>query len=139
MSGNRTKQETAKLPVFLPPLLWGMAVACAVCALTLILMSLLLTWRDIPPKAIDPMTTAAISLSCCAGGYFSARRMREKGMMMGMALSAALFLILIVCSLPLGGPYSALMAVKLTAMLLAGALGGVLGVNRKVHHSSKRR
>lgn len=133
MPGSRLAPEKGLPKLFLRPVLWGILSSAATCALLLLILSGFLTLRDVPLRFIDPIMVAAISLSCFAGGWLAARMARERGMLMGLACSGALFLLLILCGLPLtGGRFTTLLPVKLFGMLLGGAAGGVLGVNRRV-------
>ncbi|MCI8442698.1 MAG: TIGR04086 family membrane protein [Provencibacterium sp.] len=130
MSNSRYGLEEGLKKLFLKPVLWGLAVSAAVCALLLLLLSGILTLRDVPLRFIDPIMIVAVSLSCFAGGCLSARLAREKGLWVGLTCSGAFFLLLLLCGLPLtAGQFTTLLPVKLFSMLLCGAAGGVLGVN----------
>lgn len=132
MSVSRYGLEGGLKKLYLQPVLWGILFSVVVCALLLLLLSGILTLRDVPLRFIDPMMIVAVSLSCFAGGCLCARMTREKGMLMGLACSGALFLLLLVCGLPLtAGQFTTLLPVKLFSMLLCGAAGGVFGVNRR--------
>lgn len=135
MPGSRVAPEKGLSKLFLRPVLWGVLSSAAACALLLLILSGFLTLRDVPLRFIDPIMVTAVSVSCFAGGWLAARMARERGMLIGLACSGALFLLLLLCGLPLtGGRFTTLLPVKLFGMLLGGAVGGVLGVNRRVRH-----
>lgn len=133
MSNSRYSLEEGLKKLYLRPMLWGVAASAAVCALLLLLLSGILTLRDVPLRFIDPIMIMAVSLSCFAGGCLSARMAREKGLLMGISCSGVLFLLLLLCGLPLtAGQFTTLLPVKLFSMLLCGAAGGVFGVNLRI-------
>lgn len=113
-------------------ILWGHFAACIVCSGLLLALAGVMTARDLPPQAIDPLCVICAALGCLCGGYLSARRAREKGMLLGMLCAGTAFLVLLVISLLLGEKISFLALIKLLSMLLGGAAGGVLGVNQKI-------
>ena len=135
MSGNRIRPEPGAQMRYLRPLLWGIAASCLICAILFLLLAGLISWHDVPMQFIDPLVVLTVAFSCFTGAYLCARMTREKGMMLGFAGSGALFLLLLLCSLPISGvEFSMLLVIKLLSMLLCGALGGILGVNRRIRH-----
>lgn len=131
MSGNR-KPAVEGAKSMLKPCLLGMGVSAAACAALLLLLAGLMTWCDIPPRFIDPLTIAAAAAATFVGGYICARGLRENGLFAGMGCGAVLFALLFLCSLPVTGTsFSPILPIKLLSMLLAGAAGGVFGVNRR--------
>lgn len=135
MAGSRARAEAEKVRGFLKPVLWSVLLECIVCGLLLLLFSAVMALRDVPLSFADPMMVVASAAGTFAGGYFCARILREKGMFLGMICGGALFLLLFLCSLPIAGAhFTFLLPVKLLSMLLAGAVGGILGVNHKRKH-----
>lgn len=133
MSGNHNKAELHGLQKYVHPLLWGLGAGCAACVALLLLLSAVISVRDIPHIAFDPLMVVAGALGAFAAGYLSARLSGERGMLMGLCSSFALFLLLVLCNLLITTcGFGTILLVKLFAMLLAGAVGGILGVNRRV-------
>ncbi len=128
-SGTRTKAG-----VCLKSILWGLAAACAVCAALLCALAGLMTAKDIPPQAAPALCVVCAAAGCLCGGWLAAQRTREKGLAMGLACAGLAFLLLLTVALCRGESLSPFAAVKLFSMLLAGAVGGVAGVNRRVRH-----
>lgn len=135
MSQSRSKPESGFERLYLRPVIWGVVCSVAVCVLLLLLLSGVVTLRDVPVRLIDPMMVAVLFFASFAGGYLAARMTREKGLLMGLSCSGAFFLLLLAAGLPLtGGRFTTLLPVKLFGMLLFGAVGGILGVNLRVRH-----
>ncbi len=85
------------------------------------------------PKGIIPVLTTVIGcVSVFLGGFFSALYQKENGLLLGL-LSGAVFavVILLAASLIFKNEFTVGSVGKLAAVLIAGSLGGILGVNRK--------
>lgn len=132
MTNRSLKAAADPISRFLNPLLWGVAGGCAVSAALLLGVAGIMAARDLPLGLIAGIGVAVAVMGCLAGGYISARRTRERGLFWGLLCSAVLFLLLFLGSLFLPGQtVTFLLPVKLFAMLLAGAMGGILGVNHR--------
>lgn len=117
--------------VCLRPVLWGLAAACIVSAGLLCALAGLMTAKDIPPQAVPFLCVVCAAAGCLCGGWIAAWQAREKGLVMGLACAGSAFLVLLIVALCRGESPSMFAAVKLFSMLLAGAVGGVAGVNRR--------
>ena len=95
-------------------------------------MSAVMGLRDIPQSAVSLIATLIFVLGGFVAGYVSAAFAREKGMLLGLCCGACLFVILSLASLAVdGGGFGMVALTKLAAVLLAAALGGIIGVNRR--------
>lgn len=87
---------------------------------------------SLPRGSLPLITTIAACGAVFLGGFLSTLSVREKGLLLGLG-AGAIFLIcagivsVLVFKVELG-PAS---AGKITAVLISGAIGGVLGANRK--------
>lgn len=87
---------------------------------------------SLPRGSVTIITTIAACAAVFLGGFLSTISVREKGLLLGLG-AGAVFLIcagavsVLVFQVELG-PAS---AGKIAAVLLSGAIGGVLGANRK--------
>lgn len=87
---------------------------------------------SLPRGSVTIITTVAACGAVFLGGFLSTLSVREKGLLLGLG-AGAVFLVcagavsVLVFQLELG-PAS---AGKIAAVLLSGAIGGVLGANRK--------
>lgn len=117
---------------FLRPITYGISSGAAACFLLLLMMSVILGMRDMPQALISLFAT----ISFVAGGFFAgfvtATLSQEKGLFLGLCCGAILFLVLVCAGMALNGSAPGMQALtKLISVLLASAIGGVLGVNKK--------
>lgn len=89
--------------------------------------------QNIPIFVITPLTMFIIALGAFVSGYISARILRNNGLLYGIISGFIMFIIVFISGLMISGrEISTLSLVKLTLMLLMGAIGGIIGVNKKV-------
>lgn len=89
--------------------------------------------QNIPTSVVTPLTMFIIALGAFISGYVSARILRNNGLFWGIISGFVMFIIVFISGLMIsGGEISTLSLVKLTLMLLMGAIGGITGVNKKV-------
>jgi len=122
------QKQTAPI---LRPLLIGLCIGVVACTLLLLLAALLFRSVDVPPDAAAPVAVSAAAISAFLSGLIAARVAGSRGLLTGGACGLLLFLVLLLLGLARGGVDSGYAVVKLAALTLAGAIGGVLGVNRK--------
>ena len=117
----------------LRPLLIGLCIGVIACTLLLLGAAALFCQVDVPPAAVAPVAMGAAALSAFLGGWVAARAAGQRGWLMGILCGGVLFLILWLWGLSRGGVENSYAATKLGVLTLSGAIGGVLGVNRKRH------
>lgn len=89
--------------------------------------------QNIPTSVVTPLTMFIIALGAFISGYVSARILRNNGLFWGIISGFIMFIIVFISGLMISeGEISTLSLVKLTLMLLMGAIGGITGVNKKV-------
>ena len=125
--------KPSQTPPILRPLLVGLCVGAVCCTLLLLAAACLLRSVDLPLGVAIPTAVVAAAISAFVGGFATARTAGSHGLLMGSACGVMLFLIILLCGLCRGGVEGGYAAIKLAALTLAGAIGGVLGVNRKRH------
>ena len=111
----------------------GMAVAFAITCIIFIGFGILLTYTDLSEESLPLVSLVCTALSSAAAGYDWAACMQKKGILWGMAAGAVytvlLYLVTSLASDRFGLELSSIMT--LAVALAGGAVGGVLGVNRK--------
>ena len=76
------------------------------------------------------MSSAAIG--SFIGSYIAVRISKINGMLYGMACGFVLFVILFIGSLIIARePLTMMVAIKAILLILVGAIGGIIGVNKK--------
>ncbi len=78
-----------------------------------------------------PVVIAAACIGAFCGGYISARINRNAGLVTGAASAVLIFAVILCISAALGAIPQAAAALRLAAMVISGAIGGILGVNKK--------
>lgn len=99
-------------------------------AIGAVVLSILLTGSSVNETNLLPWAFCAHGFSSFSGGFVSARRAGRKGWYFGLA-NGLLYtlLVLIVSFLATDAKWSASVPMLLLVASLAGALGGMLGVN----------
>ena len=116
---------------FLRPLLVGLCIGVVSCTLLLLLAALLFRSVDVPTDAAAPVAVTAAALGALFSGWVAARVAGNRGLLIGCACGLLLFLTILLIGLIRGNVEVGYAAVKLAALTLSGAIGGVLGVNHK--------
>lgn len=101
--------------------------------LTLVISSFLFVKsQNISATVITPLTMFAIASGAFISGYITARIIKSNGLFWGMIAGFVMFSVVFIAGLMISnGEISTLVLVKLTLMLLMGAIGGIAGVNKK--------
>ena len=114
------------------PLLVGLCVGVLCCTLLLLLAALAIQSVEIPRAAVTPLATVAAGIGAFAGGLAAALAAGRRGLVMGALCGILLFVIILLAGVArTTGIDSGYAAIKLAVLTVAGAVGGVLGVNRK--------
>ena len=117
---------------WLRPLLIGTAVGVIACIAVLMLMAALVQTVDIPRAAVLPLAMAAGAVGAFAAGLTAALVARQRGLLLGAACGFTLFLLVLAAGfVRYTGVSGGTALLKAAVLTVAGALGGVLGVNRK--------
>lgn len=128
------KNQSIDAHALVKPILFGLILGAVVTFLMLMLLALILSVKDFPPAAAVAMSSAAAGIGAFFAGFTAARIVGRKGLLLGLACGALLYVIITLISLAVSpGGFTALSLIKLVIVLLASVIGGVLGVNtRKV-------
>ena len=111
----------------------GMAVAFAITCIIFIGFGILLTYTDLSEESLPLVSLVCTALSVAAAGYDWAACMQKKGILWGMAAGAVYTVLLyLITSLAADSFRLELSGIMTLVVALAGgAVGGILGVNRK--------
>jgi putative membrane protein (TIGR04086 family) len=108
----------------------GTGVGMLSVAILIFLMAAALTIGDVPAMIISPVTVFFLAFGSFFGGFASAKLCGEKGFVCG-ALSGILFFIIVwIFGVFLeNSGFGTAAIIKFVMMVVAGALGGIIGVN----------
>lgn len=110
----------------------GSLTGAAAALLMLLLLSFFITRvQTVPYEALPMLSVAAICPGAFAGGWLSARLNRSAGMLLGAVAGAGAMLLLLAAGAASGSEIGVAAILRLSAAVLSGAIGGVLGVNRR--------
>lgn len=114
------------------PLLVGLCVGVISCTLLLLLMALAIGSVDIPRRLVLPLAIAAGAVAAFLAGLVAARLSGKNGLLLGLTCGLLLFLLILIAGfVRYTGVDTGVSAVKLAVLLVAGGVGGVLGVNKR--------
>lgn len=109
------------------------AVAFGLLATTVVLLlfSFLMCKKDVPFMLLNPFSAGLLMLGSFISGYLAARRIRERGMMVGALCGLIIFLMLMLASFMSKFDVGFVALIKLVISVVSGAIGGIIGVNAK--------
>ncbi|MBQ5563517.1 MAG: TIGR04086 family membrane protein [Clostridia bacterium] len=82
-------------------------------------------------SAIAPFAIASICIGAFVGGYVTARINKNMGMAVGAICGLAVFLIFLGTGAVFGSELGIVSLIRCIASVISGALGGILGVNKR--------
>lgn len=111
----------------------GMAVAFAITCIIFIGFGILLTYTSLTEESLPLVSLVCTALSAAAAGYDWAAYMQKKGILWGLAAGAVYTVLLFLITSLAKDSFSLQLSAVMTLIvaLAGGAVGGILGVNRK--------
>ena len=82
-------------------------------------------------NAVMPFGLGALCIGTFGGGYITARINKSMGMAVGAVCGVGVFLIVLAVGAILGSELDIVTLVRAGTAVISGALGGVLGVNKR--------
>ena len=104
------------------------------CSLLLIFLAFIFTKSSNPPHTlVEPLMMVATGIGTFIGGYISSIISKEKGMLCGILCGFLMFIFIFIAGLiSVRESLTILTLVRLSIMLVSGALGGIIGVNKRI-------
>ena len=111
----------------------GLAVAFAITCIIFIGFGILLTYTEISEESLPMVSLVCTALSAGAAGFDWAACMQKRGLLWGMAAGGAYVVLLYMIISLAADRFSLELSLVMTfaVALAGGAVGGILGVNRK--------
>ena len=124
------RMRSLKEHIMLP---FGMAVTAGAFAAiaVLLLTSLVLFVLQLPADWGYIMGLLSLSVGCFAAGYVLGRKKRKGGIKQGVLCGTAMFLLCLIGGLIFGSVTVGGFFAKLAVCMIAGVIGGVMGVNSR--------
>ena len=114
-------------------LIRGMAVAFAITCIIFIGFGILLTYTELSEESLPLVSLVCTAISAAAAGYDWAACMQKKGILWGLA-AGAVYTVLLYLVTGLASDQFTLQLSGIMTLIVAlagGAVGGILGVNRR--------
>ena len=88
--------------------------------------------KTIPTQAIQAVSIGISALSAMFAGFLSAKLCHSKGLIMGLFSGLILFACVLISAFSTGGNvFTVSTAMRFLLMMIGGAFGGVLAVNKR--------
>ena len=111
----------------------GLLLSFLVTILCLLLFSTVLTYSSVGENTIVPVSIIVTAISILIGTSFSMAKAKKNGMLYGGMVGFVYMLLLYLISSSFTGDFTITVTsgIMIGGAILAGAVGGIIGVNRK--------
>lgn len=114
------------------PLIIGFIISIVVSFLAIIIFAVTATNIDISDDGLTVMSIISMINGAFAGGFVSAKVLKEKGLIIGAINGLLFFFIMTLISFIVSRePMSSISLIKILSFTIASMLGGIFGVNIK--------
>lgn len=127
-SVSKSNNATTNMIIMLKAVTFGLLATTVV----LLLFSLIMCKKDVPFMLLNPFSTGLLMLGSFLSGYLAARRIRERGMMVGALCGLMIFALLMLASFMSRFDVGLAALIKLVISVVSGAIGGIIGVNARL-------
>ena len=130
---NDKSQSNGMIGKITKAVIWGTVIGAVVCMIILLLISFIFVkMQSVPEAAITPVAIVIVCIGAFVGGYFSARIKKNMGMAVGAITAMLMFVILLLIGTACFGDNLGIVSLlRMAVMLISGAIGGILGVNKR--------
>ncbi len=111
----------------------GGLVGILITLIAMLLFSAVLLFFNIDRTYAVPFATISIALGGYIASRFAAKKIGDKGYIIGLIIGLMVFVVITVLSLALGNSMSLNTLFHFIIILLSSMVGGITGVNRKSH------
>ena len=114
------------------PTILGCTIGICINLILLSLCSFLFSKNgNFPLAIVTPITICIVIIGSFFGGYFCAKTSKKDGMLYGLSSGFLIFIIIFFSEfIFINQSISTMVLVKLFSILLSGAIGGIIGVNK---------
>ncbi len=133
MKNSKTKKETRTNASVFSSVLKGVGISYIITCIIFIVYALLLTYTDVSEQYISLVAIICTAISCAVGGFVSALKMDNNGLLWGVITGVIYMAILFVIN-KLAGSEGGGVISKVTMLVCAmasGGVGGIVGINKK--------
>ena len=111
----------------------GTTIAIIITLIGLLIFATVLTYTEVGEETIKPVIIVITAISILIGSGISTRKIKKMGLINGGIVGLIYILLIYIASSITGSGFSLNMysAMMLVASVIAGILGGIIGVNMK--------
>lgn len=100
--------------------------------LVCILSAIVMTSGLLPTELTNYITLALLALGAFSGGFITSRITKSAGLVAGLITGFSIFILITITGLTKSDdPVSLLTLIRLVTLLVAGGVGGIVGLKRK--------
>lgn len=130
MSGDFSKKDTVnKKRAYLS----GVILGVLVCLVIMLIFSAVLLFLNIDRAYATPFATISVAIGCFNAARHTAKKIGDKGYLVGLIIGSVVFTVITALSLILGNGLSINTLFHLIIMMLSSLVGGITGVNKNKH------
>ena len=133
MKHDKSINKDANFSAALKASLFGTAVGALICAGFLLLFSFFfVAVKSVPQFMIQTIAIFCAVIGAFIAGYITTRIYRSKGLVYGAFAGFLLFFVITLIAFIISrDKFTFLTLIRFSVMVFSGAIGGVLGVNKK--------
>lgn len=111
----------------------GTVAAIIVNTVLLLLFAVIITYRNIPMSYIQTIAFVCSGISVFTGGYITSKEFKNRGIVWGLITGGIFFVLSYSAGILSSGNHQkfSIVFLNLLICILAGAVGGIMGVNTK--------
>ena len=130
MSADFSKKDTInKKTAFL----WGGMLGILTSLVAMLVFSAVLLFFNLDRNYAAPFATISVALGCFIAGRYTAKKIGDKGYLIGLIIGAAVLVVITALSLIIGNGMSLNTLFHFIIMILSSIVGGIAGVNQDKH------
>ncbi len=130
MSDDFSKKDTVNKKI---AYLLGAILGVLVCLVMMLIFSAVLLFLNIDRAYATPFATVSVAIGCFIAARHTAKKIGDKGYLVGLIIGSVVFTAITALSLMLGNGLSINTLFHFIIMMLSSLVGGITGVNKNKH------
>lgn len=130
MSDDFSKKDTVNKKI---AYLSGAILGVLVCLVIMLIFSAVLLFLNIDRAYATPFATVSVAIGCFIAARHTAKKIGDKGYLVGLIIGSVVFTAITALSLILGNGLSINTLFHFIIMMLSSLVGGITGVNKNKH------
>lgn len=111
----------------------GGVIGVIITLMAMLVFSAILLFLDIDRAYAIPFATISVAIGCFFSGHYTAKKIGDKGYLIGLITGAVVFVVITALSLIMGNSISLNTLFHFIIMMLSSLVGGIMGVNKNKH------